>query len=206
MMAKRKQRADKGVKRGKRETTGNGGDGRKLHKDDNGKPPRALDDERALFLHHRSAWNAWQAKVKAVDEIGTKIKEALKADGFFVVDMQIADDLAGSQEAKVRTAVERRLKVARWIGHPLGAQMDLFEKTSPTATADRAYDDGKRVGMEGGKPDVPTHFAAVHQEWLDGWYEGQEAKARAGIKPLDEGWDKAASSHLPAAAQEEGGL
>jgi hypothetical protein len=142
---------------------------------------------------------------------------AIKVDGFLLLDMQVADDLSGSpkQEAKVRVAVERRLKVARWLGHPLGNQLDLFEKASPTATIDRAYDDGKRVGMEGGKADVPDHFveAELLQAWTKGWHDGQAVKIRTGIKQADKEWDAAAptggsgwSQNLPPAAQQDSDL
>ncbi len=210
--AQRKQRSDKGAKRGPRKAlAGNGGDGRKLSKADNGKPKLGADDERVLFLHHRGAWNAWQAKVKALDKIGTDLKAALKADGFFVVDIQIADDLTGSpkQEQKVRTAVHRRLKVARWLGHPMGNQLDLFEGPQhPTVSIDRAYDHGVTVGVEGGKAEPPEHFAAgdLAQSWMMGWHAGQAAKVRGGIALLDDaGEESREASEAETADREEAG-
>jgi len=205
MARKRKENAGK---------AGNGGDGRKLKEDDN----EERHIERALFQHHRDIWNSWKAKQRALDEIYTKITAALKSDGFLVLDMKIADDLSGSpkQEQKVRVAVERRLKVARWIGHPLGAQMDLFEKPTPVATVDRAFDEGKAAGMVGDKADPPTHFSAgeLAQAWMAGWHEGQKLLVRHKIKKQDQAWEDSAPppqqensgwgpSNLPPAAQSD---
>ena len=149
------------------------------------------DQERELFLSHRTTWNAWQAKLKAVEAIGIDVKAALKADGFTVKQMQIADDLATVKgEARVVGEVTDRLKVARWIGHAMGAQLDLFEQPDRTPIVDRAYDEGKQASMEN-KPRSPPHApgTAAYDAWMNGYSDHQEELAskfkRDGESPPD---------------------
>ena len=95
--------------------------------DDAAKPGLTDTERRELFASHRQAWNEWQAKQAVVDKIGKDVKAALKGDGFTIKHMQIADDLMDAAgEAKVKAEVQDRLQVALWIGHPMGAQLDLF--------------------------------------------------------------------------------
>jgi hypothetical protein len=148
---------------------------------------RTEDQIRAGFLHHRQAWNQMTAKQKAIDKQWTDVKAALKADGYKVLHMQVADDLAGSPkaEAKVHTAVQDRLQVARWIGHPMGAQLDLFGQPDRTPATDKAYDEGKQAFMED-KRATPPYAPGVPQytQWLAGWHAAQDARVRGGLKPL----------------------
>lgn len=152
-------------------------------------PPARTDDEiRASFNQHRTSWNNWKAKQAVVDKIELDTKAALKADGFTVKQMQIADDLLTLKgEKKITTEVTDRLKVARWIGHPMGAQMDLFEQPDRTPSVDRAYDQGKQASMEN-QPRKPPYAPDLpqYQSWMDGYNADQERLA-GGIKqkPVD---------------------
>jgi hypothetical protein len=134
------------------------------------------DERRALFLTHRTSWNEYQAKLKAVETIGDEVKAALKSDGFTIKMMKIADQLADVKgEAVVKSEVEDRLKVARWLGHPLGAQLDLFEQPDRRPATEVAFENGKTAGMEG-RVRKPPHSPEVpqYEEWMRGWYEGQK--------------------------------
>lgn len=146
------------------------------------------DQIRAGFNQHRQAWVQLTAKQKTLDKLWTDAKAALKADGYKVIQMQIADDLAGSpkQEAKVHVAVQDRLQVAKWIGHPLGAQLDLFAQPDRTPAVDRAYDLGKQAFMEN-QPAKPPYDSSTPQyaKWLEGHSDAQSAALKKGIKPLE---------------------
>jgi hypothetical protein len=150
---------------------------------------RSEDQIRAGFLQHRQAWNQMTARQKALDKQWTDTKAALKADGYKVIQMQIADDLAGSpkQEAKVHAAVHDRLQVARWVGHPMGQQLDLFAQPDRTPATDKAYDEGKQAFMEG-KRATPPYTPGVPQytQWLEGYHDAQDARVRGGLKPLED--------------------
>lgn len=146
------------------------------------------DQIRAGFNQHRGVWVGLSAKQKTLDKLWTDAKAALKADGYKVIQMQIADDLAGSpkQEAKVQAAVQDRLQVAKWIGHPLGAQLDLFAQPDRTPAVDRAYDLGKQAFMEN-QPAKPPYDSSTPQyaKWLEGHSDAQSAALKKGIKTLE---------------------
>ena len=151
-----------------------------------GPTDRSGDDIREGFLVHRGTWNQLTAAQKALDKRWTDAKAALKADGYKVIQMQIADDLSGSpkQEDKVRTAVNDRLQVAVWVGHPLGAQFDLFAQPDRTPAVDRARDQGRQASMEN-KPCKPDYDSSTPQyaAFMEGYQEDQ-ARITSGIKPL----------------------
>lgn len=151
-----------------------------------GPTDRNQDDIREGFLVHRGTWNQLTAAQKALDKRWTDAKAALKADGYKVIQMQIADDLSGSpkQEAKVHTAVHDRLQVAQWVGHPMGTQLDLFAQPDRTPAVDRSRDEGKQASMEN-KPCKPPYDPSTpqHQAFIEGYQEDQ-ARIAAGIKPL----------------------
>lgn len=139
--------------------------------------PANDDAKRELFLHHRQAWIGWQAKVKALDKIGDDVKAALKADGFLIAEFKCADQLADQRgEIKVKSEVSMRLRVARWIGHPMGAQLDLFAKAD-TAAKRNPYDEGKQCSMENrpGKP--PSEWgpdSVEYRDFMQGYHDHQE--------------------------------
>lgn len=152
-------------------------------------PDRNADNIREAFLVHRGTWNQLTAAQKALDKRWTDAKAALKADGYKVLHMQIADDLSGSpkQEAKVHAAVHDRLQVAQWVGHPLGSQLDLFAQPDRTPAVDRARDEGKQASMEN-KPCKPSYDPSTpqYQAYMEGYQEDQ-ARIASGIKPLEDG-------------------
>lgn len=152
-------------------------------------PAGTSDDERALFLQHRSSWSNWLAKLAVVEKLEKDVKTALKADGFTVKQFQIADQLAGSpkQEAKVRCEVKDRLKVAWWVGHPMGAQLDLFAQPDRTPSVDRAYDEGRQAVMEN-QPAKPNYSPETEQyrSYMAGFHDQTEKAVRRGMKPIEE--------------------
>ena len=153
--------------------------------DNSGDKPTLTDDQRReLFLHHRTKWNTWRAKRAVVDDLADEVKADLKADGFTLKQMKIADQLADIVgEAKVKSEVSDRLQVALWIGHPLGAQLDLFAQPDRTPSVERAFENGKTAGMEG-QPRKPPHSPETpqYEQWMTVFYEGQKLLIEGGIK------------------------
>jgi hypothetical protein len=152
---------------------------------------RTADNIREGFLVHRNTWNQLTAAQKALDKRWTDCKAALKADDYKVLHMQIADDLSGSpkQEAKVHAAVHDRLQVALWVGHPMGAQLDLFAQPDRTPAVDRARDEGKQASMEN-RPAKPPYDPSTpqHQAYMEGFHEDQ-TRIQKGFKPLKDDGD-----------------
>jgi len=138
------------------------------------------DEVRQLFLTHRQGWIRYQAKLKTLEAEAKDLKAAIRSDGFTIKQMKIADQLADLKgEAKVKSEVEDRLQVARWIGHPLGAQLDLFAEPDRVPAEDVAYDEGKMTSMQGHtakprySPETPQYRAFMagyhdHQRELAG--------------------------------------
>jgi hypothetical protein len=140
----------------------------------NSKDARTADEIQKGFLQHRQEWNRWMAKAKVLGKLEKEVKANLKSDGYTVKQMQIADQLLGSPqaEAKVQGEVTDRLQVAQWVGHPMGAQMDLFAQPDRTPAVDRARAAGKIASMED-KPRKPPHSPETEQ--AAAWYAGYDA-------------------------------
>lgn len=150
-------------------------------------------EEQKLFLQHRTSWNHWQAKLKVVEKIGIDVKAALKADGFKLAQFKIADQLTTVKgEAKVVGEVSDRLKVARWIGHAMGAQMDLFERKNEAdvPVRVRAYEQGRQASIENraAKPQDHNYAPATpgYEGYMNGFHDHQEEISAAGFKAKSE--------------------
>ena len=115
------------------------------------------------------------------------VVSALKADGFTKKQMQIADDLGTVKGAvKIETEVSDRLKVARWIGHALGAQMDLFEQPDRTPAVDIAYDEGKRASMTNARAKPDYAPSSPQYAWYMAGYHDHQRELAGGIRaPTD---------------------
>ena len=184
-MAKRASKAPKAAPKEKKAKAAPKpkGAARVVARDDN----RGDDAIRENFLQHLSEWRQTDAKQKVLDKQWKDIKAALKADGHKVIQMQIAQSLSGSakKEAKVYGEVEDRLKVARYIGHKLGAQYDLFAQPDRTPGDERWYDEGKQASMEN-QPKSPPHApgTVAYTKWMEG-YADHQSKIMAGFKPTE---------------------
>lgn len=150
----------------------------------NGEPPvLSFDEERALFLRHRKLIEDQEAKVAAIKLVLDGLYADAKVDGKFTKEeFRIARDLAASpkREAKVAGDVRKRLRVARFIGHPMGRQFDLFEQPDRTPAVESAYDAGKQASMEN-RPRRPPHAPEVpqYEEWMRGYNDHQATLAAA---------------------------
>lgn len=169
---------------------GKGGNGRPLAPSDNGGPDAAAIQ--VLFLNHAKAWDGWKSAAKILQEREKDVKAALKNDGFTVTQFKIRDQLLANpkREAKVRAEVVDRLQVARWIGHAMGQQLDLFEQPNRTPIAESAYEAGKIARMEN-KPASPPHDPSTeaYAKWMSGFHaenDRQNAENAKGFKPLND--------------------
>jgi hypothetical protein len=188
--AKKTTRKVKGPKStSAKKAAGKGGNGRALGKGDNGGSAEAIA---AGFHQFRGQWNQIQAKLKAANkELRDMIAEAKNA-GYQKQEFAIADMLSAGpkKEAKIIAAVETRLRVARWMGHAMGKQMDLFADFAKEKAADpqdAAYEAGQQAAREGQKAEVPGQYSSqeLSQAWLSGYHVEQERIVKAGIKPLE---------------------
>lgn len=125
---------------------------------------------------HRTKWNEVMAAKALTDQRIKECKAALKADGYTVKQMQIADDLESiSGEEKLTKHVEAVFKVAKWQGHPLAKQLDLFGgQSAAPGYAERAFDAGRRASMQD-QPRKPPHSpeSEEYKMWMEGYASHQ---------------------------------
>lgn len=99
--------------------------------------PISEEERRALFLSHKNLYESlWRAKKEAINEFNRSTK-LMAAQGSDMKDLKIAvllespDGLAGA-----KADIDRVLRVAKMIGHPLGDQLDLFREEGGVDTSD----------------------------------------------------------------------
>lgn len=145
-----------------------------------------LAEEREVFGSIRSHWIVAQSKMKIAKRAIDDVVAEAHASGFTKKALEIADDLATMKgEAKVKDAVELRLRIARLIGHPMGAQFDLFADAKPQPSVDRAFDEGQMASVENrpAKPDYSPE-TPEYDAYMRGFHEHQGTLA-GGIKATD---------------------
>lgn len=167
------------------------------------------DDQRhALTAQYRTKYEAaLKAKKDADVTFKNVCKKAHAELGDTAVD-DIKDMIAGSTPegekallARLIAQEERQARIARWLGLAPGAQPSMFEQDR-TPAVDRAFAEGKRVGLAGGNC-APPHSPDTeqHGRWMEGFHEGQAVLSK-GFKPLsaaDQG-----EAHIRAVAEKLG--
>lgn len=142
------------------------------------KPELTDDEQRALMLQHKKAYEAALAVKKAADADFKNTCKRAKAEcgKGAVADIKdaIALEAPGGKMA-LEAEIARQHRVARWMGLPVGAEPIMFEMVDRRQAIDIAYDNGKAAGMAGNDMRSP-HDPSVpqYQRWLEGWHDGQE--------------------------------
>lgn len=152
----------------------------------NGAPELTEEQTIALTFSHKRAYAAALAAKKAAD---AALKNTAKLAKSELGDTAVADikDIIAIEteegEAKLKAEVERKLKIARWMGLPNGANGELFPQVDRTPAVDRAAARGKRDGLAG-EPANPQCDPSVPQynSYMEAYHVGQ--KIAFTIKPL----------------------
>lgn len=156
----------------------------------NGAPAELTDEQRqALFFQHKKKYSAALAAKKAADVALKNVCKLAKSELGDDAVPSIKDALlleTAEGEVEFRARVERQMRVARWMGMPVGAQGNLFEENDRTPAADKAFADGKRAGLAG-ETAKPPHDPSTEQygRWMEGHAEGQAVVAK-GFTPLEQ--------------------
>lgn len=136
-----------------------------------------------------------EEKDTAVAKIRTSRKR-LVSHGFKPNVISFALRLRKNDDADEIEQRKAEIEVARFLNHPIGTQVDLFD-TQPDRTpdVDKAKAAGYIAGAEG-KPRQPPHAPGTEQEqaWLEAWSDGQKTlmsafkklEAKAAAEPKDE--------------------
>ncbi|WP_421930164.1 ribosome modulation factor [Nitratireductor rhodophyticola] len=137
-----------------------------------------VQDEREQFIQQQFLNGLVQIKgIKS--NIATEMADAkdvygrLKPYGYTPADFKWAMELEDKDSAAILAMWERRLKIARWLGHGLARQFDMFDEDR-TPIEERAYEEGLAAGKlrkgQGANPYDAT--SAAGQAWLKGEAEG----------------------------------
>lgn len=151
------------------------------------KPEFTGDERFALLARHKKAIvalrEAKKEAAKAVKDAEKLCKSELGDDAVLEIDHMIELETAEG-EARFKAKVEREVRVAQWMGLPVGSNGNLFDLVDRTPAVDRAAANGKRDGLAG-EPARPNCDPSVPQyaAYMAGYAEGQ--KIMFNIKPLD---------------------
>lgn len=147
-----------------------------------------LDDDQlqALFFKHKAEYEKALKAKKAADAEIKLVAKRLKAEGTKLSDVKVAIALESPEgEADLRDKIERELRVARWLGLPVGTQLSLLDETDRTPSDERAFEEGKRSGLKGEPASPPRGFAGANtQHWMRGHAEGNAVLLSKGIREM----------------------
>lgn len=137
----------------------------------NSRPELTDDEKRALALHHMRRYQEQLAEVEAAKSGLKELCDLAKSDLGKGAVKDIKDMIAASDVKLIRADFERKARLAKWMGHAIAFQGDLF---ADTFHAEDWFDAGKRHGMQGATCSPPDHLGAVSgQDWINGWHAGQ---------------------------------
>lgn len=137
------------------------------------------EERRALTLHHKRAYEAADALVEKAKTDRKAVADLAKADLGKGAVADIKDLISFADEKKAKGQIEHSLRIARWLGMPVGTTTDLFD----VPVDDRAAAEGMTAGMAGDECKPPLHLTAEgSQRWMENWHEGQKILAGAFAK------------------------
>lgn len=145
----------------------------------NGEPDEV---KKKKFLENfRPRWIAATTTLKTLEE---EIKTAIGKHA--IRDLRLSVEIVTPEgEARIKERRDAELRVARWMGVALGTQAEMFADEidqQPLNDVERAYEAGKRAGLEGEKRTSNyTPGTEAEQNWMKGWHDGQEALLRHGL-------------------------
>lgn len=135
----------------------------------------------ALFLDHFAKITEQRKKAdKANSDLRNLYKKA-KADGFTKKEIDYAVDLMKDEDDKMVQERLRQQQIARWMGHKIGTQGELFEAADRTPILEKAKAEGFRAGSMGAGSSTCPYEGQQGQEWLKGWHEAQDTLKQAFI-------------------------
>lgn len=111
------------------------------------------------------------------DMAGTKgeiggVYKRLKDVGFTKADMKWAMELEDKDASEVIATMERRLRIARMLGHRVARQLDILDKDR-TPAEDAAYEDGLAAGKRRKANSNPYDPSSIQgQRWQAGFNDG----------------------------------
>lgn len=102
--------------------------------------------EEQQFLNGFSQIKGMKSEIAGTTgEIGQVYKRVKDATGFTKADFKWAMELEDKDASEIVATMERRLRIARMLGHRIARQIELFDQDR-TPAEDIAYEDGYTAG------------------------------------------------------------
>lgn len=139
------------------------------------KEPLTDEQQQKLFFTHVELYKVKLEGFKAAQAALKNAGKLIKSEGTRLADVKEAIALESPEgEKALKEDIERKLRVARWMGASIGTQFSFLDEDR-TPSVDKAEEDGKRAGMRGEAPNPPHHYGLLQQQaWLKGWHVGQK--------------------------------
>ena len=153
------------------------------------KEPMTDEQEHAMLAHHVDSYEKALKAKKAADSELLRVTKLAKAEGVSAKSIkEYISYQTDEGQQKLREDIERKHKIARWAGVPVGTQLSFFEETDREPIDDKVRADGKRAGLKGEAGGPPRHYPGnLAVIWEEGYREGQEIQlAKFQQKPDDE--------------------
>lgn len=144
-------------------------------------------DNAAFHVFHNEITTAGNAQKTATANARNAFKNAEKAGVNLKIYKLVRDWLKLSEEEWAATKATI-LRYCGFLNLPIGTELSLAlggsEQEEPTDFVDKAYREGKQVGLAGGNMKDCPHTAATAsgQAWLRGYGDGQRELATATFK------------------------
>lgn len=147
-------------------------------------------EKRALFLN---ALTELERMIEEKNEVVADIRNQRKrivGYGFKPFEIDFALKLRKDEDDE---AIDRRrseAKIARFLNHPIGTQLDWVDEVDRTPAVDKAFAEGQVCGARGESCKSP-HSPGTEQDqaWIKGWQQGQ-ADLASGFRKLEASVDE----------------
>lgn len=136
-----------------------------------------LDQDTFLFL--RGQLKKADAVMQAAKDARKKIRNHLENSGITLEDLDEANKEAEEEPETVRARWERKAQYARWMGLPIGTQVNFFDALTASQTEANlstvAYNDGYKHGITGVTADTQKWLPETPEgmRYAEGWADGQ---------------------------------
>jgi hypothetical protein len=137
------------------------------------------DDDEILFF--RGRMRDVDEEIKEKRDARKRLRQAAKNRGVELKMLDWAMSIEDEDDGTTLDNLKAFRKYARALDLPIGSQLDFFDgpgaglRGSPEALIDRAYQAGRRLGIEGRNPDSDAYppMTEEGQAHMKGWHDGQ---------------------------------
>jgi len=137
------------------------------------------DQQQVLFHQHMKKIKAAKEQMATATSQLRNAYKLAKSEGFPKTDIDYAFMLEKDKDDGAIQARRREAEIAKWMGHPIGTQPDLFAtgvNADPRSQGEKAYEDGKRAGIRGEVCKAPYGPGTDgYDGYMRGWHDGNAA-------------------------------